>query len=318
MIGRIRHPAGALWPIAGAAVLWTSLLGAASAFDPKTMDSVVAVLPEWPAGGRPAEEPEGTAVAVLPGGFAATNVHVLGRATAVRIRLSDGRLLKAEIVGRDPPTDIALIKVPIDLPVAPVNAEPKLAERVCAVGNQFGLGLSVTCGVVSAVRRTAAGFNPVEDFVQTDAVVNPGGSGGALVDAQGRMVGLVSAIFTKKSDANIGVNFAASMPLVMRVVEDLKAHGRVKRVRSGLAVEDLGEAERATLSGARIARIQDGSPAAVAGLKIGDLIVAVDKRPVYRATDVTAAIYLRRPGERAEIEYRRDGARATATLSFAP
>ena len=300
-----------------AAALSTGLSGAASAFDPKIMDSVVAVLPEWPADGRSAEEPEGTATAVLPGGFAATNVHVLGRATKVKIRLNDGRLLAAEIVGRDPPSDIALIKVPLDLPVLSVNAEPKLAERACAVGNQFGLGLSVTCGVVSAVRRTAVGFNPVEDFVQTDAVVNPGGSGGALVDAQGRMVGLVSAIFTKKSDANIGVNFAAAMPLVMRVVEDLKAHGRVKRTRSGLTVEDLSEAERATLSGARIVRIQDDSPAAAAGLKIGDIIVAMD-RPVHRSTDVTAAIYLHRPGERAEVEYLRDGARAKATLSFAP
>lgn len=304
--------------IACAALIWAGLIGSAAAFDPKIMDSVVAVLPEWPAEGRPAEEPEGTATAVLPGGFAATNVHVLGRATKVKIRLADGRLLKAEIVGRDPPTDIALIKVPLDLPVPPVNADPKLAERACAVGNQFGLGLSVTCGVVSAVRRTAAGFNPVEDFVQTDAVVNPGGSGGALVDAQGRMLGLVSAIFTKKSDANIGVNFAASMPLVMRVAEDLKAYGRVKRARSGLTVEDLSEAERATLSGARITRVQDGSPAAVAGLKIGDLIVAFDSRRVYRSTDVTAAIYLRRPGERAEVEYLRDGARTKATLAFAP
>lgn len=318
MIDRIRRAAPVCRTLAVAALLWPGFAGDAFAFDPRIMDSVVAVLPEWPAGGRSAEEPEGTATAVLPGGFAATNVHVLGRATTVRIRLADGRLLKAEIVGRDPPTDIALIKVPLDLPVAPVNAEPKLAEKVCAVGNQFGLGLSVTCGVVSAVRRTAAGFNPVEDFVQTDAVVNPGGSGGPLVDAQGRMVGLVSAIFTKKSDANIGVNFAASMPLVMRVALDLKAHGRVKRVRSGLAVEDLSEAERATLSGARIARIQDGSAAATAGLKIGDLILAVDKRPVYRSTDVTAAIYLRRPGERAEVEYLRGGTRAKAALAFAP
>lgn len=288
------------------------------AFDAKVMESVVAVLPDWPSDGRPAGEPEGTAYAVLPGGYAATNVHVLGRAETVRVRLEDGRLVKAEIVGRDPPTDIALIKVPLDLPVLASNDAPKLGEPVCAVGNQFGLGLSVTCGVVSAVRRSNAGFNPVEDFVQTDAVVNPGGSGGPLVDGRGRAIGLVSAIFAKKSDSNIGVNFAASSPLVRRVVEDLKAHGHVKRVRSGMVVEDLDEAARATQTGARVVRVQAGTAAVEAGLKPGDVLTAIDGRPIVRAGDVTAAIYLHRPGGEAHVEYRRDGGKAEATLHFKP
>ncbi len=201
-------------------------------FPRRVLDSVVSVLPEWPDAGARPEEPEGSAVAILPGGYLATNVHVLGRAEKVTVRYPDGRLAAADIVGQDPLTDIALLRVDRNLPVLPVAPGPALGEPVCTVGNQFGLGLSVTCGSVSALHRTGTGFNPIEDFVQTDAVVNPGGSGGALVDRQGRLVGLISAIFTKDSDANIGINFAASTALVLRIVEDLAKHGRVLRSHS--------------------------------------------------------------------------------------
>lgn len=191
--------------------------------------SVVVVLPTWrnvrpgfaprTADGR--MTPEGSGVAVLPGGYVATNDHVLGDAVAVRLRLADGRTVPAEIVGRHKATDIALLKSTIDLPPAKAGPEPNLAAPVCAIGNPFGRGLSVSCGVVSATGRANAGFNEIEDFIQTDAAVNPGGSGGALVDGQGRLVGLVSAIFAQGSDANIGVNFATSRLLLDRVVRDL-------------------------------------------------------------------------------------------------
>ena len=166
------------------------------------VNSIVAVLPDWPGGyqrqDRGLEEPEGSAVAVLSEGYLATNAHVLGRPKRVDIRLADGRLVAARIIGRDLRTDIALLKVPINLPVLEIVPPPPLGERVCAVGNAFGLGISMTCGVVSAVNRSNAGFNPVEDFIQTDAAVNPGASGGALVDGEGRLAGLLAAIFTKK------------------------------------------------------------------------------------------------------------------------
>ena len=165
------------------------------------------------------EEPEGTAVAIKPGGYLVTNFHVIRRALSISVRLTDGRLLTAEVVGVDPLTDLALIKVPEDITVLPIGQEPPLADPVCAIGNQFGLGLSVTCGVVSATHRTGTGFNQIEDFIQTDATVNPGASGGALVNDQNQLIGVLSAIFTKKSDANLGVNFAASTRLVLRVVE---------------------------------------------------------------------------------------------------
>lgn len=297
----------------------------ASGFSPEILQSVVGVLPEWPAGDKPGpkpggrpEEPEGSAVAVLPGGYLATNAHVLGRAERVKVRLHDGRLVPATIVGRDPPTDLALIKVALDLPVPAINPKPALAARVCAIGNQFGLGLSVTCGVVSALHRTGTGFNPVEDFIQTDAVVNPGGSGGALIDEQSRLVGVLSAIFTKQSDANIGVNFAASMPLVLRVAEDLRDFGRVKRGKSGMTVEDLTEEEKSRWVGARVVRVHDGGAAAEAGLAAGDILVAIGGRTIAKASDVTSALYLQRPGTPVEVAYLRDGRRRTARLAPRP
>ena len=215
---------------------------------------------------------------------------------------------------RDGLTDIALIRVGLDLPVPEMGPEPALAAPVCAVGNAFGLDLSVTCGVVSAVHRTGTGFNPVEDFIQTDAAINPGGSGGALVDARGRLVGLVSAIFTKGSDANIGVNFAASLRLVMRVATDLKEHGRVRRGKSGLRVEDLTDAARATMAGARITRVTPGGAAELAGLAAGDVVTAIGGRRIAKASDVTGAMYLHRPGESAGVTVLRNGAARLFTV----
>jgi S1-C subfamily serine protease len=301
---------------------WT---GTTHAFSPEVLRSVVSVLPEWPERGAPGpttdgrlEEPEATAVAVLPGGYLATNVHVLGRATKAKVRLSDGRILPAEIIGRDGFTDIALIRVAMDLPVLEVGPEPSLAAPVCTIGNQFGLDLSVTCGVVSAVHRSGTGFNPIEDFIQTDAVVNPGGSGGALVDADGHLIGLVSAIFSKRSDADIGVNFAASMPLVLRVITDLRDHGRVVRGKSGLLVQDLSVEDRATLVGARITRVTSAGAAAAAGLKKGDIITDVDGRRITRASDVSAAVYLHRAGQGFEVSVIRGTENRTVTLNLKP
>jgi len=296
----------------------------AEAFQPAVMDSIVAVVPHWP--GRPPsgstsvgrEAPEGTAVAILPGGYLATNAHVLGRAKSADIRLPNGRLIAVEIIGRDPKSDLALLKAPKDFPVLATAPPPPLGARVCAVGNQFGLGLSVTCGVVSAVNRSNAGFNPVEDFIQTDAGVNPGGSGGALVDAESRLVGLVSAIFTKKSDANIGVNFAASMELVMRVVSDLRDHGAVRAGNAGFELMPLNRAERRFAAGVRVVKIERDGPALAAGLQAGDLIRAVAGRQVVRPSDVTAALYLHRPGDAVEIHYSREREENRVRLVLGP
>lgn len=290
----------------------------------RTMQSVVAVLPAWPGqnsgqqSNRGREAPEGTAVAVLPGGYLATNAHVLGAAKSVDIRLGDGRLIAVKIIGRDPKSDLALLKAPSEFPVLLVAAPPGLGEKVCAIGNQFGLGLSVTCGVVSASGRTNAGFNPVEDFIQTDAAVNPGGSGGALVDADGRLVGLVSAIFTKKSDANIGVNFAASMDLVMRVMTDLRDHGKVIAGHAGFQVGPLSADERRWLSGVKVVKVARDGPALAEGLQAGDVIIEIGGRPVIRPSDVAAALYLHRPGDALSLRFRRGANENAITVRLQP
>ncbi len=295
----------------------------ARAFESGVLDSVVSVLPLWPGqeqGGNPrlppGTAPEGTAVAIRAGGYLVTALHVVDRALEITVRLPGGRHVPAELVGRDPATDLAVLKVTAELPVLKNAPEPVLGAPVCAVGNQFGLDLSVTCGVVSALHRSGTGFNPVEDFVQTDATVNPGASGGALVDAQGRLVGILSAIFTKDSDADIGVNFAASVALVHRVADDLIDHGRMIRVRSGLRVGDLALEDRVTLAGARILAVAAGSPAERAGLAPGDVITDVAGRAVRKASDVTAAIYLRRPGDRVAVTVLRAGARKAVELEL--
>ena len=301
-------------------LFWSSSQALVYGFDPAILKSVVAVVPKWPenenlrAGIRNA--PEGTAVAVLSGGYLVTNSHVLGRAKKVDIRLKDGRLMAVSIVGRDPRTDLALLRAPKDFPILPNARATTLGEKVCAVGNQFGLGLSVTCGVISALNRTNARFNPIEDFVQTDATINPGGSGGALVNSQGQLIGIVSAIFTKNSDANIGVNFAASIDLVVRVIEDLKTFGRVKMGFSGFSVVPLRHEERRTLSGVRISRVVDGGAGKSAGLRVGDIITHIGSRAIVYPSDMRATIFLRRPGDTISIKFVRQGAKTKTKLTL--
>lgn len=190
--------------------------------------SVVTVEPTWPGHKRPGfgapkgTAPEGSGVVILEPGLIATAAHVVARATSVTIRDSEGNRVDAEIVAIDVPADIALLRTDTKLvPLTIAPQRPPTGAHVCAIGNAFGLDLSITCGIISARARSGIGFNPIEDFIQTDAAVNPGASGGALVDEDGRLVGLVSAIFTKQSDANAGVNFAISADLLMTRVRTM-------------------------------------------------------------------------------------------------
>ncbi len=192
--------------------------------------SVVSVQPTWPGYSRPGfgapagTAPEGTGVAILEPGLIITAAHVVARATEVAVRDHQGRRVPAEILAIDPASDLALLKT--ELPLVPIiiaEERPATGAHVCAIANAFGLDLSITCGIVSARARSGIGFNPIEDFIQTDAAVNPGASGGALVDEEGRLVGLLSAIFTKESDANAGVNFAVSSELLLTRVKGMLA-----------------------------------------------------------------------------------------------
>ncbi len=296
--------------------------GAALALDAEVLNSVVRIKPDWSlaargtdATGKP-RDPQGTGVAVAPGGYVATNVHVIGDATDIEVMTEDGRVLKAAIVGRDKVTDIALLKVDADLPVLSAAPTPELAAPVCAIGNQFGLGLSVTCGVVSAVGRSGMGFNPVEDFIQTDAAVNPGGSGGALVDMNGRLVGMVAAIFTKSSDADIGVNFATSVPLLMRVVDDLKAHGHVVRGVAGFRAGPLPPSMMRTGGGAMVESVAVDGPAFKAGLEAGDVITRIDGKPVTSMPALEALMFMKRPGETMTLDTLRGEDKRALTVTL--
>lgn len=282
----------------------------------RAMPSVVSVLPEWQ--GRPdvASEPEGSGVVIGDGRTIVTASHVLGDAEVIRVRGHDGRVFLAERIAADVATDIAVLRIGGALPALRFGGDPEPAEPVCAIGNAFGLDLSVTCGVVSATRRANAGFNAIEDFVQTDAAVNPGASGGALIDADGNLVGVLSAIFTKESDANIGVNFAVSAALTARVVAAIGQGGGFVPPTAGIRlVAELPEGDGET-AGLRIQQVRDGRPGSAAGLKIDDHVLAVAGHPVRTPRDFVAALARHDASQPLPIGIERDGVRQTLDLVF--
>ncbi|MGI9386572.1 MAG: S1C family serine protease [Methyloligellaceae bacterium] len=274
----------------------------------QSLSSVVSVLPEWPPDKRRKEEPEGSGVIVGDGLFIATAAHIVSKARSIRIRTFDGNLLNAKLVGLDRATDIALLRIDRVLRPLPIDTrDPAIGERVCAIGNAFGLGLSVTCGVVSAVNKAGVGFNVIEDFVQTDAAVNPGASGGALVSGTGKMVGLLSAIFTKRSDANIGVNFAVSPVLVSRVIAMLRDAGRAKWTSSGLRLVAAPRKGDVGRLGAKVVRVAEESVAARAGFVVNDVILRAGGRRIRKPADFTSVFARYGPRTTIEVMIFRDG-----------
>lgn len=279
------------------------------------MRSVVSVLPEWPPDARRLEEPEGSGVAVLDGRTIVTALHVVNRALSVRVRTTDGDIVTARLKGRDRATDIATLEIDNPLPALPTaGSEPGLGEKVCAIGNAFGLGLSVTCGVVSGTHRSGVGFNRVEDFVQTDAAVNPGASGGALVTEDGKFVGMLSAIFTKTSDANIGVNFAVSAELVTDIARQLRDKGRVTRPISGMRLEQVPAKGETGRLGARIVNVRSGSLGERAGFKTGDVIVKAGGRRIRKPADFVGAMARLLSSDTLDVEIVRDEEAMTLQL----
>ncbi|MEM9843756.1 MAG: trypsin-like peptidase domain-containing protein, partial [Pseudomonadota bacterium] len=268
-----------------------------SAFSPDLSQSVLSVLPVWPgqsqggAGQRPGLAPEGSGVVIAPG-VIATAWHVVEPAERIDVRLPDGRILPAELIAADAATDIAILSVNAGLPAVTLAVDPTLGEPVCAVGNAFGLGVSISCGVVSATGISNAGFNPVEDFVQTDAAINPGMSGGGLFDRDGHLVGMVSAIFASEGDGNIGVNFAVSGPLLTRVTRALEQDGAVRFPDPGWSLGVADRATRARIAAPVIDGLDPQSAAAAAGLAPGDLLLEVAGRRVKTPRDAVAALAL--------------------------
>lgn len=249
-------------------------------------------------------------------GIVLTNHHVVDQADAIDVRLRDGRELKADLVGSDPETDIAVLRISAQNLTAVALGDSddlRVGDFVVAIGSPFGLSHTVTSGIVSALGRSGLGIEGFESFIQTDASINPGNSGGPLVDLHGRLVGINTAILAP-SGGNVGIGFAIPVAMVRTVADQLLEHGEVRRGLLGVAVQDLTpELARALATenaeGAVVSRVDPGSAATAAGLRPGDLIVAVNGRPVTGAGALKAHIGLLRIGTPLELELIRNGAR---------
>ena len=244
----------------------------------------------------------GSGVIVDEDGHIVTNHHVIANADSISVQLEDGRVADAHIVGRDPDTDLAVLKINLSpLPVAIFGRSDqlKVGDVVLAIGNPIGLTHTVTHGIVSATSRQQLGIAPLEDFIQTDAPINFGNSGGALVDSSGALIGINTAIVAKSLEVE-GIGFAIPVNMVRGVLSDIIAHGRVIRGWIGILPEDITDEQAAQLGlaqgGILIANLYVNSPAREAGLQPGDLIQTMSGTAVHSAQDALARIATEKPG----------------------
>lgn len=259
----------------------------------------------------------GSGVIVSEDGYTLTNNHVIRDAAGIRVQLADGRIADPVIVGTDRDTDLAVLKIELDrLPVMPLGRSDTLAvgDVVLAIGNSFGLSQTVTQGIVSATGRGQLGVSTFENFIQTDAAINFGNSGGALVDTQGRMIGLNTAGLSQRLLPELpeGIGFAIPVNLAAGVLEQIVDHGRVIRGWLGAGFQNL-TIQRAEMlgvpdaSGIEVTRIIADSPAMGAGLRVGDVLTHFDGRPVYYAQDALNHIAGTPPGEVISVRALRAG-----------
>jgi serine protease Do len=263
----------------------------------------------------------GSGVIVSNDGYILTNNHVIADATELTVTLSDGRELKATVVGRDEKTDVAVIKVDAkNLPAVTFadSEEVLVGDRVLAIGNPFGLGQTVTTGIVSATGRSLAMGLDYEDFIQTDAAINPGNSGGALVDMKGRLIGINTAIFSRSGGFQ-GIGFAIPTQLARQVMDSLVQYGKVTRGFLGVGIQNLdaelsehfGLGER---KGVLIGEVKPDGPGAKAGLESGDVVVAWDGKPVEDVRRFRLAVAGNAPGSKVEATVLRDGEEKTIEI----
>jgi len=268
----------------------------------------------------------GSGVIVTPDGYIVTNNHVVDGADEVRVTIPGStKEYKAKIVGTDPKTDIAVIKIDAKhLPTIKMGDSDalKTGDLVFAIGNPFGVGESVSQGIISALGKDSVGINQYENFIQTDAAINPGNSGGALVDSRGVLIGINSAIISR-SGANNGIGFAIPVNMVKRVATQLIEHGKVEYGYLGVSISDLTPDLRKVYKhkeGAVILNVDENTPAKKAGFKRGDLIIEVNGKPVKDASDLKNIIGAVAPGKEVTITFERNGKVKTlkATLAEFP
>ena len=253
----------------------------------------------------------GSGVIIDEQGHIVTNHHVIANAEAIRVQLADGRTADATIVGRDPDTDLAVLQINLkNLPVMPLGRSDqlKVGDVVLAIGDPLGLSQTVTHGIVSATSRQQLGVATLEDFIQTDAPINVGNSGGALIDTNGELVGINTAIVAKNLGVE-GIGFAIPVNMVRGVVSAIITNGRVVRGWIGIRPEDLSDEQAVQLGlahgGVVVATMYYGSPAVEAGLRPGDLVSELDGAPVHSAQEVMARIAGRTPGSTIRLKGQR-------------
>ena len=265
----------------------------------------------WPRYRRRVEQSLGSGVIVDPSGQIVTNHHVVADADQIQVQLADGRVAEAKVVGRDPDTDLALLRIDLpDLPSIRLGRSDALAvgDIVLAIGNPIGLSQTVTQGIVSATGRAQLGLATFENFIQTDAPINVGNSGGALINSRGELVGINTAVIAKTLGVE-GIGFAIPVNLVRGVINEINTRGRVVRGWIGIATDTVDEARAKSLglpaAGVVIVRMASNSPAQRAGLRPGDLILSIDGKTPKDAREVLLRIADTTPGEPLKITWQR-------------
>ena len=272
----------------------------------------------------PREHGLGSGVIATKDGYILTNNHVVDHASQVKVTLQDGRQFTAKVIGRDPKSDIAVIKIDApDLPVVPMADSDKVqvGDVVLAIGNPFGVGQTVTQGIVSAKDRGNMGIEDYEDFIQTDAAINPGNSGGALVDVDGRLIGINTAILSR-SGGSQGVGFAIPSDLARTVMESLIRCGHVTRGYLGVGIQDVTPALAKEFglkegSGVLIGDVTPDSPAAKAGLKDGDIVLNFNGKSIADARQLRLTVAETKPGATVPVKVWRDGSARTLEVKLA-
>jgi serine protease DegS len=248
----------------------------------------------------------GSGVIIRDNGYILTNAHVIADADEILVELADGQTVSAEIIGADPETDLAVIHaatnglVPIKLGL---SDSARVGDVVLAIGNPFGIGQTVSMGIISAKGRYGLGSSPYEDFLQTDAPINPGNSGGALIDVQGRLLGINSLIYSQTGGYQ-GISFAVPAKLALAVMDEIIKEGRV--IRGWLGIEIANNPAVAVDAGLSISTVFPGSPAAQAGIQEGDLLLGINDEPAVDARIVTRQIGLAAPGSDIKLKLMRN------------
>jgi Do/DeqQ family serine protease len=264
----------------------------------------------------------GSGVIVSTSGYVLTNHHVVEAADEIEVTLADGKKLLAKVVGNDPDTDLAVLRVDADdLPAITFGSAESLrvGDVVLAIGSPFGFSQTVTSGIVSALGRTGLGINTFENFIQTDAAINPGNSGGALIDASGNLIGINTAIFSP-SGGSMGIGFAIPVSTAKMVLEQIVRSGGVTRGWIGVEAQAISPAvaesfKLGSTRGALIAGVLRGGPADKAGVKPGDVLLEVQGKPVADPTGMLNLIAALAPGQPAKVKLKRHGQDVDATIT---